>query len=257
VSFTGSAAAGAKVSAAASARNIPYQTEMGGKNVAIVLADADLARAASLTAAGAMRFAGQKCTATSRVVVEAPVHDAFLEALRLEIERMPIGPPTDPQALVGPLITEGSKRLALEAITRSGGRLVSGGTTPAVPALERGYYLTPTLLANVDADSPEAQTELFAPVLVTLSARDLDEALKLANHTRYGLSASLFTRSLADALTYLDRIEVGLVRVNGDTTGVDPHAPFGGMKGSSSGTREQGRAAREFYTEIKTVQIHP
>jgi aldehyde dehydrogenase (NAD+) len=257
VSFTGSAATGAEVSAAASARNIPYQTEMGGKNVSIVLADADLGRAASLTAAGAMRFAGQKCTATSRVVVEAPIRDAFLDALRREIEAMLLGPVTDPNALVGPLISERAKRSAREAIECSKGRRVCGGSSPAAADLMKGYFLTPALIADVDADAPEAQDELFAPVLVTHTAHDLDEAISLANRTRYGLSASLFTRNLARALLYIDRIDVGLVRVNGDTTGVDPHAPFGGMKGSSSGTREQGRSAREFYTGIKTIQIHP
>jgi aldehyde dehydrogenase (NAD+) len=109
----------------------------------------------------------------------------------------------------------------------------------------------------VGPDSPIAQDEIFGPVLAVLAARDLEQAIALANRTRYGLSATLFTRDLSSALAYVERIEVGLVRVNGDTTGVDPHAPFGGMKGSSSGSREQGPAAREFYTEIKTVQIAP
>jgi len=109
----------------------------------------------------------------------------------------------------------------------------------------------------VPVDAPLAREELFGPVLATFVARDADEAIQIANAAQYGLSATLFTRDIRTALKYIDRIEVGLVRVNGDTTGVDPHAPFGGMKGSSSGTREQGGAAREFYTEIKTVQINP
>ena len=111
------------------------------------------------------------------------------------------------------------------------------------------------MVRDVDPDSPLAQDEIFGPVLASFVARDLDEAIALANNTRYGLSASLFTRDLGSALSYIDRIEAGLVRVNGDTTGVDPHAPFGGMKASSSGTREQGSSAREFYTETRTVQI--
>jgi aldehyde dehydrogenase (NAD+) len=113
------------------------------------------------------------------------------------------------------------------------------------------------VVTEVEPDGELAQEELFGPVLAVLAARDLDHAIELANRTRYGLSASLFTRDLKSALAYVHRIEAGLVRVNGDTTGVDPHAPFGGVKGSSSGTREQGPAAREFYTEIKTVQISP
>jgi len=109
----------------------------------------------------------------------------------------------------------------------------------------------------VAADSALAQNELFAPVLAEFTAQDLDHAIELANNTQYGLSASLFTKDISSALKYIHRIQAGLVRVNGDTTGVDPHAPFGGMKGSSSGSREQGPAAREFYTEIKTVQVNP
>ena len=257
VSFTGSAAVGAKVAAAAAGRNIRYQTEMGGKNVAIVLPDADLDLAASLIAAGAMRFAGQKCTATSRVVVDRTVEDALLRRLRAEVEALPLGPVTDPAAAVGPLISEESRQSILEALGASPARRVCGGSPPAEPRFARGYFFSPTVIADVEPDSGLAQEEIFGPVLAVLAARDLEEAIALANHTRYGLSASLFTRDIKSALAYLHRIEAGLVRVNGDTTGVDPHAPFGGLKGSSSGSREQGPAAREFYTEIKTVQVSP
>jgi aldehyde dehydrogenase (NAD+) len=132
-----------------------------------------------------------------------------------------------------------------------------GGDRPGDPRLAAGQYLEPVLLRDVDPASSVAQDELFGPVLAAFRAADVGEAIELANRTRYGLSASLFTRDLRAALEYIQRIEVGLVRVNGDTTGVDPHAPFGGMKGSSSGSREQGSAAREFYTETRTVQIQP
>jgi aldehyde dehydrogenase (NAD+) len=254
VSFTGSTRVGATVAAIAAERNIRYQTEMGGKNVGIVLPDADLAQAASLVAGGAMRYAGQKCTATSRVVVFESVEQEFLRQLRSQIDALPLGPVTDPKAAIGPVITE----TARDSITRT---LASANAesihSVAVPnELGGGYYLPPTVLRGA-ADSELAQRELFGPVLAVLSADSLDQAIDLANGTRYGLSASLFTRDLRSALRYISRIEVGMVRVNGDTTGVDPHAPFGGMKGSSSGSREQGRAARDFYTEIKTVQINP
>lgn len=169
---------------------------MGGKNAVIVLPDADLDHAARLTAAGAMRYAGQKCTATSRAIVAHEVEGAFIERPRAQIDALPLGPVTDAACADG-------------------------------------------------------------PVLATFTARDVDDANAIANGTRYGLSASLFTRDVRTALEYVHRIEVGLVRVNGGTTGVDPHAPFGGMKGSSSGSREQGSAAREFYTEVKTVQLNP
>lgn len=257
VSFTGSAAVGAQVAGAAAARNIRYQTEMGGKNVAIVLADADLAQAAALTAAGAMRYAGQKCTATSRVIVAREVESAFMARLRDQVASLPLGPVTDPGAAVGPVITERSRDSIRAALAKAGGEQIVPTPVPAGADFDHGFFVAPTIVRGISADAPVAQEELFGPVLAWLTADDLDHALALANGTIYGLSASLFTHDIRSALQYIRRIEVGLVRVNGDTTGVDPHAPFGGMRGSSSGSREQGPAAREFYTETKTVQINP
>jgi len=257
VSFTGSTLVGGHVAAVGAERNIRYQTEMGGKNVVIVAADADLDLAARLAAAGAMRFAGQKCTATSRAVVVRDVQDDFLARLRREVEALPLGPVTDPSCAVGPLISEESHRRIRTALSDAEDQMVCGRSLPPGEAIQRGYFMPPTVLRDVPEDSPLAQDELFGPVLSVLPADDLNHAIATANHTRYGLSASIFTRDLRAALDYVYRIEAGLVRVNGDTTGVDPHAPFGGLKASSSGSREQGPAAREFYTEIKTVQINP
>lgn len=257
ISFTGSLGVGARVAEVASARNIRYQTEMGGKNVVIVAPDADLDRAASLAAAGAMRFAGQKCTATSRAVVYREVQDAFLERLKAEVEALPMGEVTDPSTAVGPLISGDSRDRVLGALAGTEDRQVCGGAITADGPFAQGFFVRPTVVRDVDPGSTLAQDELFGPVLAVLPVEGLDEAIDVANRTRYGLSASLFTRDVSAALEYVRRIEVGLVRVNGDTTGVDPHAPFGGFKASSSGSREQGPAAREFYTEIKTVQINP
>jgi alpha-ketoglutaric semialdehyde dehydrogenase len=262
ISFTGSTGVGAHVAAVCAARNIRYQTEMGGKNVVIVLPDADLDLAARLTAGGAMRFAGQKCTATSRAIVLAEVAAAFEAKLRVAVAALPLGPVDDPAAAVGPLITAAARDRVLDALSATDDERICGGDGSGISgdddaAFARGYFVEPTVVRCTDASSALAQDELFGPVLATFAARDLDEAIELANRTRYGLSASLFTRDLRAALTYVQRIDAGLVRVNGDTTGVDPHAPFGGMKASSSGTREQGTAAREFYTEYKTVQVHP
>ncbi|HEX6307668.1 MAG TPA: aldehyde dehydrogenase family protein [Longimicrobiales bacterium] len=253
ISFTGSTGVGAHVAAVGAARNIRYQTEMGGKNVVIVLPDADLDLAARLTAAGAMRYAGQKCTATSRAVVLHGIEEAFLERLRAQVEALPLGPVTDPACAVGPLISAAARDRVLAAITAHGNGAAHGGAADA--SLENGFFVAPAVLRDVDPASSIAQDELFGPVLATFTARDVEEAITLANRTRYGLSASLFTRDIGAALEFVHRIETGLVRVNGDTTGVDPHAPFGGMKASSSGSREQGSAAREFYTDTKTVQI--
>jgi aldehyde dehydrogenase (NAD+) len=257
ISFTGSTAVGTSVAAVAAARNVRCQTEMGGKNVVIVASDADLDAAARLTAAGAMRYAGQKCTATSRVVVAKDVEGDFLAKLRAQVEALPLGPVDDPAAAVGPLISEQSRERITHALDEAKPERLFGGELPADARFSRGYYFAPLVIRLEGADAPLAQRELFGPVLGTLVADDLDHAIALANRTPYGLSASLFTRDVRTALQYVHRIEAGLVRVNGDTTGVDPHAPFGGMKGSSSGSREQGPAAREFYTEIKTVQINP
>jgi aldehyde dehydrogenase (NAD+) len=204
-----------------------------------------------------MRYAGQKCTATSRAVVDRRVRDAYLAKVRARVDALVLGPVTDPGAAVGPVISRESKESIDRALAGASGTRIHGGKLPAGDAWSRGFFCSPAVVENADPDSPIARDELFGPVLATFEASDLDEAIALANRTEYGLSASLFTRDVGAALAFIPKIEVGLVRINGDTTGVDPHAPFGGMKGSSSGSREQGSAAREFYTEIKTVQINP
>ena len=257
VSFTGSMKVGTRVATIAAKRNARFQTEMGGKNVAIVLPDADLAQAAALVAAGAMRYAGQKCTATSRVIVERSVEGKFLDALRAQVAGMVIGPVSDANAAIGPLISEASRANIRGVLDAAKAEPVYAGAVPTGGEYAKGFWMAPLVLRGGSPDADLAQRELFGPVLATFTANDLDHAIDLANGTPYGLSASLFTRDLRAALTYIPRIHAGLVRVNADTTGVDPHAPFGGTKGSSSGSREQGPAAREFYTETKTVQINP
>jgi aldehyde dehydrogenase (NAD+) len=251
VSFTGSSRVGAFVAEQSAARNIKFQTEMGGKNAGIVLADADLKQAAGLVAGGAMRFAGQKCTATSRVIVDKRVQDAFQEELIAAVRALKVTDPMEADCAVGPVITDISQQRIQSALSGLSGVVYSG----EVPS--EGYYIAPTIIAGVAPASDLAQVELFGPVLAILTAEDFDHAIHLANDVPYGLSAALYTKNIPLALQYASRIEAGLVRVNGDTTGVDPHAPFGGVKASSSGTREQGAVAKEFYTETKTVQINP
>jgi aldehyde dehydrogenase (NAD+) len=257
ISFTGSQAVGARVAAVAAARNIRAQMEMGGKNVVLVARDADLDRAALLTAAGAMRYAGQKCTATSRVIVDRAVESAFLERLTAAIDKLPLGPVTDPSCAVGPVITAASRDRILQALSEHSADTLWQQSLPDTAEFRAGNWVAPRIVRLATPHVPLAVTELFGPVLGVLTADGLDDAIALANATPFGLSASLFTRDLSSALQYVRQIDVGLVRVNGDTTGVDPHAPFGGTKASSSGQREQGSAAREFYTEIRTIQIHP
>lgn len=247
MSFTGSKGVGMMLSEACARANIKFQGEMGGKNVAIVADDANLDQAATLIAGGAFRFAGQKCTATSRVVVDRRVSGDLVVKLREQIAKLPLAPVTDATCAIGPLISEVSRDRVEASL---------GSHAPARPDHD-GFFFTPALIEGVVTGDKLAQEELFAPVLCVLEADGMDEALQIANDIEFGLSAALFTQNIGRALTYIHRIEAGLVRVNGDTTGVDPHAPFGGMKGSSTHSREQGRAAIEFYTDIKTVQVNP
>jgi aldehyde dehydrogenase (NAD+) len=256
VSFTGSDVVGAAVAKTCAARNIRYQTEMGGKNVAIVLPDADLAQAAALVAGGAMRFAGQKCTATSRVIVHRAVRDAFRTELVGALKALPIGDPASADTAVGPVISRRQADFLDRTVGNAFGERIYAAARPDGD-LGDGFFVAPVVVELASARDELAQQELFGPVLAWLDASDFDHALELANDTRFGLSASLFTKDLPSALRYAGRIKAGMVRVNADTTGVDPHAPFGGFKGSSSHIREQGPAARDFYTETKTIQINP
>jgi aldehyde dehydrogenase (NAD+) len=190
------------------------------------------------------------------VVVAREVEDAFLAELRSQVAALPLGPVTDAGSAVGPVISDHSRRSIRQALDGMNAERIYEGEIPSSAEFSSGFFVAPTIVRGAAVDSELAQRELFGPVLAEFVADDLDHAIALANSTPYGLSASLYTRDLRSALKYIDRIEAGMVRVNGDTTGVDPHAPFGGMKASSSGSREQGPAAREFYTELKTVQIN-
>jgi acyl-CoA reductase-like NAD-dependent aldehyde dehydrogenase len=255
ISFTGSSGVGAHVAAVAAGRGIRYQTEMGGKNCAIVLKDADLERAAQLTAAAAMRYAGQKCTATSRVIVAKEIAGSFSEKLEDAVRDLPLGPVTDVQAAIGPVISEASQQRLQKIRKEVSAERVFEIPLPSQNGFARGFFYPPTIVYGATPNSAIGTSELFGPVLAVFEAEDLNHAITLANGTPFGLSATLFTSDLTSVLSYVRRIEAGMVRVNGDTTGVDPHAPFGGTKKSSSGSREQGTAAREFYTESKTIQI--
>lgn len=253
VSFTGSSAVGREVSARAAARGCRVQAEMGGQNPSIVLEDADLHRAATTIAYAAMGYAGQKCTATSRVIVVEEVYDRFRDALVAAIEALRVIDPADQATLVGPVIDEGARAAALTAISRSGGRVLTGG----LPLDATGYYLAPTLVELDEPAGPLATQEVFAPVAALIRAGCADEAIAVGNAVRFGLVASVFTSDLSQALRLTRRVEAGMVRVNAPTSGVDFNAPFGGSKESSYGPREQGQAARAFYTESRTVLIVP
>ncbi len=258
VSFTGSARTGKSIAAVCVERGAKYQLEMGGKNPAVVLADADMAQAVELVVQGAMKSAGEKCTATSRAIVIESVADEFTARVVERVKSLKIGPGTDPSCYLGPVISGDAKERVLSFIAAAiehGATVLTGGTAPNDPALASGHYVLPTVITNVVPDSPIAQEEVFGPVLTILRVPDFDAALAVANGVAYGLSASLFTRDLGNALRFAREMDAGLVRVNGETAGVEPQAPFGGMKGSSSWSREQGQAAKDFYTQIKTISL--
>ncbi len=257
VSFTGSVGAGAAVREAAAKRGIPAQCEMGGQNPSVVLPDVDVEATAAVLAGAAMGYAGQKCTATSRVVV---VDDGdgfasrFTDALVTAVEALGVGEPAEDGVAVGPVITEQARDAVVAAgreAEESGGRVLTGGSAPDRP----GWFVAPTLVDGVPATARVAQEEVFGPFAVVLTAPDVDQAVELANGVRYGLAAAVFTRDLDAALGIANRLEAGLVRVNSPTSGVDFYAPFGGEKESSYGPREQGKAARDFYTAVRTITI--
>ena len=253
VSFTGSVPVGMDIARRVAERGARVQCEMGGQNPSIVLGDADLDRAATMIAYASMGCAGQKCTATSRVIVEEPVYDAFRDRLIAAVDALQVLDPADERTLVGPVIDDGARAQALQAVERSGGRVLTGGT-----ALDgAGFYLAPTLVELEEPSGPLAKEEVFAPVAAVIKASSPEAAVDIGNDVRFGLVASIFTSDLRAALTLTNRVEAGLIRVNAPTSGVDFHAPFGGSKGSSIGPREQGLAARDFYTESRTLLIVP
>jgi aldehyde dehydrogenase (NAD+) len=253
VSFTGSVAVGRQVAATAAARGARVQCEMGGLNPSVVLADADLGAAARTIAGAAMGYAGQKCTATSRIVVERAVAGPFREALVEAVRGLAVVDPASEDCVVGPVIEESARAGALAAVERSGGRVLAGGEA----LREDGFYVAPTLVEIDDPGSVLAREEVFGPVAAVIAADDADDAVRIANATRYGLSGAIFTQDLSRAMGFADRLEAGLVRVNAPTSGVDFHAPFGGIRDSSYGPREQGLAARDSFTETHTLLISP
>jgi alpha-ketoglutaric semialdehyde dehydrogenase len=253
VSFTGSVPVGRDIVRRVSARGGRVQAEMGGQNPSIVLADADLDRAAANITYAAMGYAGQKCTATSRVIVEDAVYADFRDRLSEDITQLQVLDPAAEATLVGPVIDAGARAAALEAVGASGGRVITGGNALDAP----GYYLAPTLVELDGPTGPLASEEVFAPVAAVIRADSAEQAVEIANDVRFGLVAAVFTTDLSRALRLSEELDAGMIKVNAPTSGVDFYAPFGGAKESSYGPREQGLAARQFYTESRTVLLNP
>jgi alpha-ketoglutaric semialdehyde dehydrogenase len=255
ITFTGSNPVGRAIQRKATEAGKKVQLELGGKNPAVVLADADLELAAEHLARGAFLSAGQKCTATSRVIVEQTVLDELTERLVSLARSWPVGDPLDERTKVGPLSSQAQLETVseyLELAAREQARVLVGG------GLRRdndGYFVEPTVLTDLPTTSRVVREEIFGPVAAVLPASSYEEAVALANDTPFGLTAALFTRDLGKALRFANDIRAGVVKVNQETAGLEFQVPFGGMGESSSGSREQGKVARDFFTQWKTVYL--
>jgi aldehyde dehydrogenase (NAD+) len=257
VTFTGSNEVGGYLRRALADRNVRLQGELGGKNVSVVLADADLDLAAATVASAAFAQAGQRCTATSRLIVEASVASALAGRLRDRVAEIVVGPGLDPATTMGPLSYAAHRDGVLEHIERArkeGGEVVAGGSRPASDALSYGCYVQPTLV-NVTPAQSLWRDEVFGPVLAITTATGFDDAVRLANDTAFGLAAAVFTTSLTSANRFLEEAEAGQVAVNLPTAGWDVHHPFGGFRESGSPFKEQGAPGLRFYTRIKTTAV--
>lgn len=255
ISFTGSQTIGARVAAVCAAKFRPFQLEMGGKNPLVVLDDADLDAAVEIAAQGAFFSTGQRCTASSRLIVTKGIYRAFVDKLAARIESLVVGDALDPKTQIGPVVSEDQlkQNLSYVEIGRGeGARLVKGGER--LKAATDGYYMRPALFADADNKMRIAQEEIFGPVAAVIPADSPEHALLLANDTPFGLSAGVCTTSLKYARLFQAELKSGMVMVNLPTAGVELQAPFGGSKASSFGPREQG-GAREFFTRIKTSYV--
>ena len=252
LSFTGSVEVGKSVREQATARDCRVQLELGGHNPLIVTAAAEIDRAVEAAYAGAFWSAGQKCTATRRILVQEEVYDEFREKLLARVASGKVGDPADPDVEVGPVVNEGALEDILAAIERArgeGGAVLAGGERVD----DEGYVIAPTVFEGLADDAELSCEEVFGPVTSLYRYSTLDEAIERANAVRFGLTASIFTRDLREAQRFTSEIGAGIIHVNSQTAGADVHVPFGGIKGSGWGPHEQGRAAIEFYTEVVTV----
>lgn len=253
LTFTGSVHVGRSVIASAAANQIRVQCEMGGKNPLVVLGDADLEAAADAAINGAFFSTGQRCTASSRLIVTADVHDEFVALLKDKMAGLSVGDARADGVDIGPVVsqTQLDQDLAYIDKARAEGGEVTGGTL--VESTTGGYFLAPALVTGTKPGDTINVDEVFGPVASVIEVADYDEALAVANDTEFGLSAGIFTTSLKYSAHFKRYAESGMVMVNAPTAGVDYHVSFGGRKGSSYGPREQARAAREFYTVHKTT----
>ncbi|MFL9826911.1 aldehyde dehydrogenase family protein, partial [Rhodoplanes sp. SY1] len=255
ISFTGSVGTGRKIAQAAVTAPVmkKVQMEMGGKSPLVVLDDADLAVAVECAANGAFYQTGQRCTASTRLVVTEGIHDRFVEGLVTRLKQLVVDDALKPGTNIGPVVDQNQLDQDLRYIAigqKEGAKLVWGGER--LNRDKQGFYLQPALFTECASDMQIVREEIFGPVAAVLRVKDYDEALAVANDTTFGLSSGICTTSLKHATHFKRNSDAGMVNVNLPTAGVDYHVPFGGRKGSSYGPREQGHYAVEFYTTVKT-----
>ena len=257
ISFTGSNEIGGALYAKAAQRGAKVTCEMGGKNAVVVMADADLDKAAVAIHGGAFGSTGQRCTATSRVIAHPAVKDALLERLVEAAKKIKVGPGLDESVDMGPAVDEKQWRTDLDYIgigRQEGARLVLGGNQPA--HLAKGYFIEPTIFDNVTPSMRIFKEEIFGPVLSVSTAKSLEEALACANGVEYGLTTSIFTENIDTIMTFVEEVETGMVHVNEPTIGGEAQLPFGGTKATGVGEREMAEEGLNFFTELKTVFIN-
>ena len=258
VSFTGSNTVGNKLYDKLAQRRVRIQLEMGGKNPTIVLADADPDAAVEILVNGAFFSTGQKCTSCSRAIVEKPIYGKVLEKLVARTRKLRVGNGLEPGVEVGPAVSEHQLDTDLKYIDiarKEGAELLCGGRRITGGKFDKGFFVEPTVFGGVKPEMRIAQEEVFGPVLAMLQADDFQDAMRLANKAKFGLSASIVSKDLARVHQFIDNIEAGLIVVNLPTAGVEYQLPFGGTKASSFGQREQGPTALDFYTETRTVYL--
>jgi aldehyde dehydrogenase (NAD+) len=258
VSFTGSNEVGSAIYRTGAERMMRVQCEMGGKNPVVVLADADFDVAVEATSQGAFGSTGQRCTATSRVVVEGALADRFVEALAAKASKLRVGDPLQDGVDMGPAVDDAQLQTDLRYIEigkAEGARLVRGGGRLQDGDLAHGHFVEPTVFDRVSPSMRIAQEEIFGPVVSVIRVGSFEEAMAAANGVRYGLSSSIFTTDASRVFRFVDEIETGIVHINSGTPGGEAHVPFGGTKATGVGPREQGSSAMEFFTEVKSVYV--
>jgi alpha-ketoglutaric semialdehyde dehydrogenase len=257
ISFTGSNEVGCKLYSSGAERLKKVQCEMGGKNPVVVLADADLQLAMESVLAGAFASTGQRCTATSRLIIEEAVADAFLVNLVERAKKYVVGDGAEPGVDMGPLVDETQMNTVLSYldIGKEEAKLLCGGERLSGPRYDKGWFVAPTVFDHVSIESRIAQEEIFGPVLSVIRVKNFEGALAAANSVPYGLSSSIYSTDSNKIFEFVDKIETGMTHVNSPTVGGEAHVPFGGVKDSSVGPREVGHAAIDFYTDLKIVYI--